>query len=101
MNNSTNKIEGIAYLKNRPYTKKRLCVYKDNFYNRMMYIARLHIERTNLSVEQISLLEQIENFVFYGKGHIKRGHGFTSIPQKHLNKKLKEDIERHFIYTYL
>lgn len=97
MNNSNNKIEGVSYLYNRPYTKKRLKIYKEDFYNRITYISYLHIERNVMSKDQLDILEKIENILFYGKGHLKRGYGFTSIPEKHLNKKLKEDIYNVFI----
>lgn len=100
MNNSSNTITGVGYVYNRPYTRKRFKIYEDNFYNRITYIAKLHIDRGSFSPTQLDIIQQMEAFLFYGKGHLKRGQGFTSIPDKYLNKEFKEKIMKEFIIPY-
>ena len=51
MNNQTNKVEGIGYLTNRLYTRKRFNIYKDRNYS--TYI-RINIISCNLSNPFIS-----------------------------------------------
>ena len=95
MNNETNEVEGIGYLNNRLYTKGRFNIYKDRNYNRYTYIGKHRTDRHELSEDLISKLAIIEELIFKGKGHLKRGQGITSFTQKKLDKNKK------FIWDFL
>jgi hypothetical protein len=45
MNNSTNQIEGIGLIKNRPLLDKHYLIYSDGNYNRYVYKSKYYIER--------------------------------------------------------
>ena len=95
MNNDTNKIQGIGYLTNRLYTKKRFNIYKDKNYNRFSYLGKHRVDRQQMTEKMLKDLETIEELVFKGKGHLKRGQGITSFTQKKLDKNKK------FIWKFL
>jgi len=94
MNNEENKIMGIGYLKNKPNFRKRRIIYSDNNYNRYSYIGKYRIDRKELYKDEKEFLKIIEDLVFKGSDHIKRGQGFISIPEKKINKICK--IKKHF-----
>ena len=95
MNNSKNQIEGIGYLYNRLYTRKRLNIYKDKNYNRYSYVGKHRVDREDMSKKELANLETIEDLVFKGYGHLKRGQGITSFTQK------KVDDNKKFIIRFL
>ena len=95
MNNSKNQIEGIGYMYNRLYTRKRLRIYKDNNYNRYSYLGKHRVDREDMTGKQLIDLEVIEDLVFKGYGHLKRGQGITSFTQK------KVDDNKKFIISFL
>jgi len=81
MNNDANIIMGIGLLKNRcKYEIKR--IYSDMNYNRYIYKSPFRIDRYEIIEKYQSEIEEMENLLFKGKGHLKRGHGFTSINDK-------------------
>ena len=88
MNNSSNKIEGIGLIFNIVHFDKYYKIYESGTYNRYIYKSNYRIDRSNL---QFDLLESLENICFKGKTHLKRGIGFTSIPEK-LKRSLNYDI---------
>ena len=81
MNNDKNKIMGIGYLYNRPYIRKHK-IYQDMNYNRYSYVGKHRVDRHDMTETQIQKLSLLEEMVFKGKGHLKRGQGITSVPQK-------------------
>ncbi len=85
MNNSTNHIEGIGLVRNFTHFDKYYKIYDSGTYNRYVYKSDYRIDRSCLQVE---LVETLEKICFKGKTHLKRGIGFTSIPEK-----LKRNIE--------
>tara|TARA_B100001063_G_C16681774_1_gene512171 strand:- start:569 stop:1048 length:480 start_codon:yes stop_codon:yes gene_type:complete len=89
MNNQTNKVEGIGYLTNRLYTRKRFNIYKDRNYNRYSYIGKHRVDRYDMTEDMRKNLEVIEELIFKGKGHLKRGQGITSFTQEKLDKNKK------------
>jgi hypothetical protein len=96
MNNSKPcKIMGIGILYNKIKCDKTYNIYDDKNYNRYTYIGKQRIDRNELNEESLEELEKIENIVFKGKDHIKRGQGISCFPQKKL--KLNENILIHFI----
>jgi len=89
MNNDTNEIEGIGYLYNRVYNKRKLNIYKDMNYNRYSYLGHHRVDRNDMTKKELEKLCVIETMIFKGSDHLKRGHGITSFNQKKLNKNKK------------
>ena len=82
MNNSTNKIEGIGLIRNMLHPEKKLRVYQTGNYNRYTYYGNFRIDRSLLDASNPRILQILEKLVFTGKTHLKRGGGFTRIPEK-------------------
>lgn len=85
MNNDTNKIAGIGLIRNIPCLKKYYNIYDDCNYNRYVYKGNYHINRDELGRYNQQILDSLEYILFKGKTHMKRGSGFTRIPDKLLN----------------
>jgi hypothetical protein len=81
MNNSSNKIEGIGLIFNKNILDKNYRIYDDMDYNRYIYRGKKHLPVTNITDEYnkrvIFVLEQL---LFKGERHCKRGQGITSLP---------------------
>lgn len=90
MNNSKNNIEGIGLVRNFTHFDKYYKIYDSGTYNRYVYKSDYRIDRSCLQVE---LVEVLEKMCFKGKSHLKRGIGFTSIPEK-LKRNMYYDIEK-------
>ncbi len=83
MNNTTNEIMGISFLKNKTDYHKKYKVYKDGNYNRFHYITRNRYSRECIQMNSqglFTLLTCIEFSLFKSKQHAKRGHGISYIP---------------------
>ena len=80
MNNDTNKIMGIGVITKElaPRTK----VYENPYFNRYLYKGNHYI-----SAEQINkkMVEELEQILFYGRNHLKRG-GITLFPPSKMKK---------------
>lgn len=106
MNNSTNKIEGIGLIKNKPETKRYYKVHSDGNTNRYTYIGEYFIERDIIDDYNSRLLYVLEEILFKGKTHSKRGSGLTTIPEKVLKFNVceginvKKEIKDLFIYHF-
>jgi hypothetical protein len=106
MNNSTNKIEGIGLIKNKPETKKYYKVHSDGNTNRYTYIGNYFIERDIIDDYNFPLVYALEDILFKGKTHSKRGSGLTKIPEKVLKFdvcqgiNVKKEIKELFIYHF-
>jgi hypothetical protein len=106
MNNSTNKIEGIGLIKNKPETKKYYKVHSDGNTNRYTYIGNYFIERDIIDDYNSPLVYALEDILFKGKTHSKRGSGLTKIPEKVLKFdvcegiNVKKEIKELFIYHF-
>jgi len=77
MNINTNKIVGIGLIENK-YTK-RVKIYSNQYYNRYVYSGKYFISLDNKQTDE--LLIKLEQILFFGKGHLKRG-GLTLFPPK-------------------
>ena len=81
MNNSTNKIEGIGLVYNRPVLEKTHRIYADMDYNRYIYRGKKRLSVINITDEYnkrvIFVLEQL---LFKGGRHCKRAQGITVLP---------------------
>jgi hypothetical protein len=106
MNNSTNKILGIGLIKNNHETKKYYKVHSDGNNNRYTYIGEYYIERDIIDDYNSPLLYALEEILFKGKTHSKRGSGLSIIPEKVLKFdvcegiNVKKEIKELFIYHF-
>jgi hypothetical protein len=106
MNNSTNKIEGIGLIKNKPENKKYYKVHSDGNTNRYTFIGNYFIDRETIDDYNSPLVYILEEILFKGKTHSKRGAGLTIIPQKVLKLEvcegidIKKEIKEVFIYHF-
>ena len=86
MNNDDNEIIAISKIKNYVYTNKKYKIYIDNNYNRYTYRGKERILRD--TIKKYMKIEELENDLFKGKGHLKRGQGITNVTEKISNKYL-------------
>ena len=106
MNNSVNKIMGIGLIKNKLVTDKVYKVQTDSNYNRYIYIGEHHIPRCVLNDYNPFLVYVLEEILFKGYTHSKRGLGLTKIPEKVLKfdicegLDIKKEIRNTFVYHY-
>lgn len=92
MNNQTNTIMGVGLIRNLIKMDKTHTIYSWGNYHRFTYQGKKRIDRTTFSREEQELIEKMEQQVFKGKGHLKRGQGIQKVPYERYNK---EDLE-HF-----
>lgn len=78
MNNERNKIEGIGKINNYVHTDKKYRVYSEQNYNRYTYHGKNRITREMIRDQE--KLEKLEERLFKGKGHLKRGQGILNVP---------------------
>lgn len=103
MNNDTNKIEGIGLIKNKPATNRYYKVHQDGNTNRFIYIGNYFIERGVIEDYNPLLVYVLEEILFKGYTHSKRGSGLTSIPEKVLKldtcegMDIKKEIKHIFV----
>ncbi len=98
MNNSTNRIEGIGYIKNKIFiNEKKVKIYNDNNYNRYIYKSNIRIDKKNFSKYEKYFIEKLENLLFKSYNHCKRGHGIQSIPR--FVKSYNDFDYKKFIYS--
>jgi len=106
MNNSTNEIEGIGLIKNKPETKKYYKVHSDGNTNRFTFIGDYFINRETIENYNALLVYILEKILFTGKTHSKRGSGLSLMPQTVLKLEIcegldiKKEIKNIFIYHF-
>jgi len=106
MNNQKNKIEGIGLIKNKFETNKYYKVHTDGNTNRYTYIGKYFIDRETLDDYNAELVYVLDEILFKGYTHSKRGSGITTIPEKVLKLEvcegvnIKKDIKDVFIYHF-
>ena len=93
MNNETNKIEGIGLIYNHPHIDKYYNIHNDGNYNRYIYKSNYFIDRSIIERYNPRLVEVLDYILFKEKTHLKRGTGFTTIPEKLLHHKKCENME--------
>ena len=101
MNNDKNQIEGIGLIRNIPYRDKYYNIYKDGNYNRYVYKSNYFIERDTIVRYNPMLTTALDYVLFKEKTHLKRGTGFTTIPDKLIKHKVCEKINMINDITYL
>ena len=103
MNNTKNKIEGISLIKNFIETEKYYKVYSDANYNRYTYKTDYRIDRPQLEKHNSKLVFILDELLFKGSTHLKRGRGITTVTEKLLRSplcsemNLSEDVKKIFI----
>ena len=83
MNNDINKIMGIGKIKNQVVYSNRSRMYKEDRLNKYIYKSSSFISRNDIikSKEKAKIvLRFLENILFYGYKHFKRGQGCVIIP---------------------
>jgi hypothetical protein len=106
MNNSTNKILGIGLIKNSHETSKYYKVHSDGNNNRYTYIGKYYMDRDTIDDYNANLVFILEEILFKGKTHSKRGCGLTLFPDKVLKldvcegMNVKKEIKELFVYHY-
>ena len=106
MNNETNQIMGIGLIKNKLVTDKVYKVQEDSNCNRYIYIGEYHISREQLDEHNPFLVYVLDEILFKGYTHSKRGSGLTKIPEKVLKLDIcegldiKKEIRNIFICHY-
>ena len=93
MNNSKNQIMGIGLIKNKLVTDKVYKVQEDSNHNRYIYIGEYHISREILDNYNPFLVYVLDEILFKGYTHSKRGSGLTKIPEKVLKLDICEGID--------
>jgi hypothetical protein len=93
MNNSKNQIMGIGLIKNKLVTDKVYKVQEDTNCNRYIYIGEYHISREILESYNPFIIYVLDEILFKGYTHSKRGSGLTKIPEKVLKLDICEDID--------
>jgi hypothetical protein len=103
MNNTSNQIEGIGFIKNNLRLDKYYKIYDEGNYNRYVFKGKYRISRDQLYSINSILVDNLETILFKRKTHLKRGMGFTSVPEKLLidkvwnNVNVKDEIKIIFI----
>lgn len=92
MNNSTNKIMGIGLIKNKVVTDRVYKIHKDTNFNRYIYIGDHHLSRELIELYNPWLVDVLDNILFKGYTHSKRGSGLMRIPEKALKHPICQDI---------
>jgi hypothetical protein len=106
MNNSTNQIMGIGLINNKLVTDKVYKVQADSNCNRYIYIGEYHISRELLDTYNPFLVYVLDEILFKGYTHSKRGTGLTKIPEKVLKfdvcegLDIKTEIRNIFIHHF-
>jgi len=106
MNNSTNQVLGIGLIRNRYETTRYYKVHSNGNWNRYIYVGKSFVSRDFLLLSNPAFLYALEEILFKGKTHSKRGNGFTCLPEKLVLQKKKEgidiprEIQRYFHKDY-
>ena len=100
MNNSTNKILGIGIIRNTIQYDKHYGIYKTGNYNRYVFKGNYHLDRSEMPEQLVVALDQI---LFKGKTHMKRGSGMTIIPERLLRHPVvgEMDVRKEIKHAFL
>jgi hypothetical protein len=96
MNNDTNHIEGVGMIRNITTNIKKLKLYDNNETNRCSYNSNFYITKSEFMGHNLQLYLFLEQILFKGKTHLKRGTGITKVPDKLLyNQKIQCEFNIH------
>lgn len=93
MNNSINQIMGIGLINNKVVTDKVYKIHKDTNLNRYIYIGDHHLSRELLELYNPRLVAVLDEILFKGYTHSKRGSGLMRIPEKALKHEICQDMD--------
>jgi hypothetical protein len=93
MNNSINEIMGIGLIRNKFETDKVYKVQPDTNCNRYIYIGEYYMSRELLNRHNPFLVYVLDEILFKGRTHSKRGAGLTKIPEKVLKFDVCEGLD--------
>lgn len=97
MNNDTNQIMGVGIIRNFIKMDTHHSIYSDQNFNRFSYAGKRRIDRSNFTRDEHQLIEKIEEKVFKGKGHLKRGQGIQKVPYERYTKSDLEQFKEMFL----
>lgn len=83
MNNDINKIMGIGKIKNELVHSNRSRMYKEEGRNQIIYKSNDFISRNDMinNIQKARIvIKFLENILFYGSKHFKRGQGCVILP---------------------
>jgi len=99
MNNDKNKIIGFGKIKNKVYTDRTYRIYQEGNYNRYTYRGAKRINIENINNKDIQeKIQKLEERLFKGKSHLKRGQGITQVSDV-IGREYLKIIEELFILT--
>ena len=102
MEGGPGKIMGIGYIRNSYYYKKPVRIYKDRTYNRYCYRSDYRIDRHDMKKYDKELLSILEEMVFYGYSHLKRGQGITCDPNRKIEKvAFRDTLKKRLIALFM
>lgn len=82
MNNETNKIIGIGLLKNMLSVDQYYNIYNIDHFNRYIYMGTYRLDITDIKDDDLQMIHDLEQLLFKGKCHSKRGRGISILPEK-------------------
>ena len=91
MNNTTNKIMGIGLIQKT--ISPRVKVYSNPYFNRYIYKGNYYIPIENIKKE---LVDELEDLLFHGRSHLKRG-GLTLFPPSRLKPEYVKEFKSKLI----
>lgn len=93
MNNTLNRIEGIGLVKNTIRLDKYFKVYQAGNFNRYVFRGKYRIDREELLRYNSKLVDVLDQILFKGKTHLKRGGGITTVTDKLLKNDRCEGLD--------
>ena len=96
MNNETNTIMGVGLVANFIKMETHHRIYSDQNFNRFSYQGKYRIDRSEFTRCEQELIEKMEEKVFKGKGHLKRGQGIQKVPYERYTKTELELFKQMF-----
>ena len=93
MNNELNRVEGIGLVKNSFKLDKYYKVYETCNFNRYIFRGKYRSSREELIRYNSKTVEILDNILFKGKTHLKRGSGITTITEKLLKNNRCEGLD--------
>ena len=89
MNNDTNKVIGIGIIKKEVAPKAS--VYANPYFNRYLYKGDQYIPIDKIKKE---IVDELEQTLFYGRNHLKRG-GITLFPPSKMKIEYIREFKSH------